>query len=591
MIGTVIDDGYRVDAVVGEGQFGVVYRCRDLQLEIDVALKMLNAERAGERELDQFIREARKLARLSHPNVVRVHRLGSWQGHPYIVMELVRGRTLREIAKRERLPLRVALSAARQAAAGLHALHTLEIVHRDLSTSNIMLDDGGVAKIVDLGLAKDLARLSTANPQHMLVGTLAYIAPELIEGRDATPRADVFSFGIILYELLTGRHPFQAEHYMTLLYNLTHREAEPLERLLSPCPAPLSQLIARCIEKRADDFFGRRHELKRIFSRLNATPPGSVSIVGDRKIGKSSLLNHVYMKPQRQRYLELPEKMVMVFLDFQEEKNMTIESFVRALLGITGYELRGRLDVSDCSLDLDGIKTMVQRLDGAGFRLAVLLDEFDAVTTNRNFDLEFFSFLRFLANHYNVAYLTSSARDLQALCHTKAISDSPFFNIFSTIRLTVLQRPEAEELIRVPSERMGRPLAPHADDILALSGLFPFFIQMACAHAFEYLEENPGAARPDFEQIERRFYAEAKLHYRYIWESFDPHERNAMLRVVKGKGIPDALQHVVQELSARHYIEDGAGARVFSGPFAGFVETEGGRGVKRSLLGKWFGGD
>jgi serine/threonine protein kinase len=645
MIGTVIDGCYRVDDLLGEGQFGVVYRCADLQLEKHVALKMLNSNKAGERELSQFVEEARKLARVNHPNVVHVYRLGRWEGHHYMAMEFIQGKTLRDFIQGERLPLRAALTAMRQAAAGLQAMHAMNIIHRDLSTNNIMLTDSGTTKIVDLGLAKDLARLSSTVSQNLLVGTLAYIAPELVEGGSATVRSEIFSYGVILYEVLAGRNPFQAEHYMSLLYNITQREPEPLEMHVRPCPPGLSAVVSRCLEKRPedrpadmaeveraldevmarpeidsaarvhpavmpvgarqtpgnpylnrvmikrpDDFIGRRQEVKRIFARLNATPPGSVSIVGDRKIGKSSLLNYIYMRQQRQQYLELPEKMVMVFLDLQEEKNMSMESFVRIMLGITGYELRGRLDVSDCALSLDGVKDMVQRLEGAGFRLAILLDEFDTVTTNPNFDLEFFSFLRFLAGHYNVAYLTSSARDLQALCHTKEISDSPFFNIFSTIRLSVLQRAEAEELIRVPSERAGQPLGTYTDQILGMAGFFPFFIQMACAHAFEYMEENPGQEKPDFNEIRRRFYEEARLHYRYIWDTFDSHERSTVLRVVKRKDVPDALKHVLQELGTRHYIEsDHASPRVFASTFEEFVKAEGQEPGKKSLFEKLLG--
>src|SRR6185503_10163502 len=199
----------------------------------------------------------------------------------------------------------------------------------------------------------------------------------------------------------------------------------------------------RVMIKHREDFFGRGQEIKRIAARLNASPPGSISIVGDRRIGKSSLLNYVYNRQNRGALLEEPDRTVMVFLDLQSEKNMSMETFVRVLLGIANIELRGRLDVSDCSLNLDGVKDLVQRLHNAGFRLAILLDEFEAVTTNPNFNLEFFSFLRYLANHYNVSYLTSSARDLQNLCHTKEISDSPFFNIFSMMKLSVFQPQEA----------------------------------------------------------------------------------------------------------------------------------------------------
>jgi len=257
-------------------------------------------------------------------------------------------------------------------------------------------------------------------------------------------------------------------------------------------------------------------------------------------------------------------------------------------MGIAHYELRGRLDISDCALSLDGVKDLVQRLDANGFRLAILLDEFDCVTTNPNFDLEFFSFLRFLANHYNVAYLTSSARDLQTLCHTKEISDSPFFNIFSTLRLSTFQRDEAEELVRVPSQRVGLPLEPHADRLLDISGLFPFFIQMTCSYAIEFLQEHPGQ-EPDFGQIRRNFYEEAKFHYRYMWETFDTHEKSAVLRVARQKKIPDALRHVVGELEGKRYVEPAdQGGRLFSSTFEEFVKREGERQAKPSLMDRLF---
>jgi eukaryotic-like serine/threonine-protein kinase len=235
-------------------------------------------------------------------------------------------------------------------------------------------------------------------------------------------------------------------------------------------------------------------------------------------------------------------------------------------------------------LTLDGVKDLVQRLDGNGFRLAILLDEFDCVTTNPNFDLEFFSFLRFLANHYNVAYLTSSARDLQSLCHTKEISDSPFFNIFSTLRLSTFLRDEAEELIRVPSRRVGRPLETHTDRILEISGLFPFFIQMTCSYAIEYLEEHPGQ-EPDFDEVRRSFYEEAQFHFRYMWESFDAHEKSAVLRVARQKKIPDALRHIVGELEGKRYVESSQrGGRLFSTTFEEFVKRESERQAKPSML-------
>jgi eukaryotic-like serine/threonine-protein kinase len=336
------------------------------------------------------------------------------------------------------------------------------------------------------------------------------------------------------------------------------------------------------------DFFGRKQEVRRIYARLNATPPGSVSVVGDRKIGKSSLLNYIYMDQNRKTYLEDPRRMIMVFLDFQRERAMTIEAFVSALLSMAQLELRDQLTVSDCSHDLDGVKDLVERIHRGGFRIAILLDEFDTVTTNPNFDLQFFAFLRYLANHYNVAYLTSSARDLQVLCSSKDIADSPFFNIFTMMRLSVFTKEEAVELITVPSERAGKPLGPHADKILEIAGLFPFYLQIACSHAFEYLEEHPGQEL-DLAEVNRRFYEEAKLHYRFIWNNFDEHEKSAMRRVAMGKSVPDSLKHVVQELERRRLVELQQGKpRLFTPIFENFVRLEygGGKRMLSRLLGR-----
>ena len=643
MIGTVIDGSYRIDRVIGEGGFGVVYECTELELRRTVAIKVLRPGPMSEREIAQFSSEGQNLASLNHPNVVHIYRLGSWEERPYIVMEFVGGITLRQLMNRERIEVRRLLEVMMQVAAGLGAIHGVSIVHRDLTPNNIMVTEDGVAKILDLGLSKTANGLPTMQSRGYLVGTLSYIAPEQVDGRPTGFQAEIFTFGMILYEALTGTHPFRAEHPMSLLYNVVHREPEPLTAHLPDAPEALTTLVSRCLEKdpekrpsgmdevrlalaeilkvpgvqtttpwhrvpaaprttprnpylnrtmikRKEDFFGRTQEIKRIYARLNATPPGSVSIVGDRKIGKSSLLNYVYAQGSRQQNLEQADKTVMVFLDLQQQKNMSMESFVRTLLGIADFELRGRLDIKNCALNLDGVRDMVQRLDEGGYRLAILLDEFEAVTTNPNFNLEFFSFLRFLANHYNVSYLTSSARDLQVLCHTKEISDSPFFNIFSTMRLGIFQRSEAEELVRLPSERVGKPLGPSLEPILEMAGLFPFYLQMACSHAIEYLDEHPDAKQPDFREVHHRFYEEAKLHYRYVWDGLDEHERSTVLRVSRGRGLPDSLQHVLSELQLRHYVEERQGRPVlFASTFDEFVKSEASREEKTPLFKRLFG--
>ena len=243
MIGTVIDGCYKVVACLGQGQFGTVYRCHDLELERDVALKILSLEKAGQRELQRCVSEARKLASLNHPNVVQAYRLGNWNGSPYIAMEFIEGRTLKAATAAERLTLPEALKAMRQVAAGLQAIHSMGIVHRDLSTNNIMITEAGNAKILDLGLAKDLGRLTSVDTQGMLVGTMAYVAPEVVQGESADARSEIFSFGVILYEVLAGRNPFQAEHVMSLLYSITNREPGAARR--APAFLPTGSQRAR----------------------------------------------------------------------------------------------------------------------------------------------------------------------------------------------------------------------------------------------------------------------------------------------------------------------------------------------------------
>ncbi|TMQ72162.1 MAG: hypothetical protein E6K80_03485, partial [Candidatus Eisenbacteria bacterium] len=443
LIGSIIDGSYRIERVLGEGGFGVVYAGTEIALKRPVAIKMLKPGPISDRELARFEAEGQNLATLNHPNVVHIYRLGTHDGRPYIVMEFVAGTTLRQMMRTERPPVRRIVEIMKQAACGLDAIHRMGIQHRDLSPNNIMVTESGVAKILDLGLSKMMTGDSSVETQRYLVGTLFYVSPEQIDGRGGSVRGEIFSFGVVLYEALTGVHPFRAEHHMSLLYNITQRDPEPMAIHFPECPEDLEVLVARCLRKRPDerpatmeeveralgeillsptlgstthrpvplaslpratprnpylnrmmikhreDFFGRSQEIKRIYARLNASPPGSVSIVGDRKIGKSSLLNYLYARPNRQQYLEQADKTVMVFLDLQQEKNMSVESFVRTLLGIANFELRGRLDVSDCALNLDGIRDMVQRLDGAGYRITILLDEFEAVTTNPNFHLEF----------------------------------------------------------------------------------------------------------------------------------------------------------------------------------------------------------
>ena len=186
----------------------------------------------------------------------------------------------------------------------------------------------------------------------------------------------------------------------------------------------------RVMIKNPENFFNRKTEVERIFSRIGASRPQSISIVGDRRIGKSSLLYYICNENIREKYLENSEKYIFAYFDLQEKKNMNVQEFFRIVTEKIAEQLPENPEdlVQDFTYDsfLRLIKTLVK------YRCVILVfDEFDAVTTNENFDSEFFSFLRSIANSYNVAYITSSRQDLQELCHANELKDSPFLQPFN----------------------------------------------------------------------------------------------------------------------------------------------------------------
>ena len=220
--------------------------------------------------------------------------------------------------------------------------------------------------------------------------------------------------------------------------------------------------------------------------------------------------------------------MVMVFLDLQRDSGMSMETFVRTLLGVAQLRAARTASTSPAARTTStACATWCSGSTAASFRLVLLLDEFETVTTNANFSLEFFSFLRYLANHYNVAYLTSSERDLQQLCHTKEISDSPFFNIFSTLPLTVFKPDEAEALIREPSSAWASRSAPTP----TRSSTSPGSSRSSSRWRARTRSSTSTSTRTRASRLPRRpspFLRGGALHFRYVWDRFDEHERSTI---------------------------------------------------------------
>jgi eukaryotic-like serine/threonine-protein kinase len=309
-------------------------------------------------------------------------------------------------------------------------------------------------------------------------------------------------------------------------------------------------------------FFGRTREVSKIFSRLTASRPQSISVVGERRIGKSSLLSYVNHPQVRARYLDQADAYVFAFIDLQQKRRITPAEFFKELFELLAKET-GDESLAAEEPGFDRMRAVLERFRRRSRKLIVLLDEFDAITTNRAFDLEFYSFLRSIANNYDVAYVTSSARDLQELCHTQLIADSPFFNIFTNVFLRAFTRKEATELITRPSAEAGSPLAGYARRITEIAGYFPYFLQIACAAYFDYLSENDG--KLNREEVEAVFLDEARGQFRFIWDHMSDSYRRSIREFVEHETVGKEQAQAYEDLKrAGYFIEEERGPQLFS---------------------------
>ena len=234
---------YTVLETLGEGGMGVVYKALDTHLNRFVALKILSAERTNAERQRRFIQEAKAASALNHPNIVTVHDAASDAGLDFIVMEFIGGNTLHQLIARKGLKLEAALKYSAQIADALAAAHAAGIVHRDLKPGNVMVTESGLVKVLDFGLAKLAEPSSESAPtqtlglqtqEGVIVGTVAYMSPEQAQGRRVDARSDIFSFGSVLYEMLTGRHPWPGPSSVDVLHAILHDDPPAIDVSFSP---------------------------------------------------------------------------------------------------------------------------------------------------------------------------------------------------------------------------------------------------------------------------------------------------------------------------------------------------------------------
>ena len=338
---------YEIRGLLGAGGMGEVYRARDSKLAREVAVKVLPAELSEDaRRLQRFEKEARTASALNHPNIVTVYEIGAVDGTSFIAMELVEGKTLRQILSAGPLSLKKLLSIGAQAADGLAKAHTAGIVHRDLKPENLMVTRDGFVKILDFGLAKlvgvgfegsegaERSTMTRVTEAGTVLGTVGYMSPEQASGEPADFRSDQFSLGSILYEAATGKRAFERSTDAQTLSAIIESDPEPLETAAPRLPANLSWVVERCLAKDPDDRYDSTKDLARDLALLRdrssaasgagIAPPerrrvrisraamagGALGVLG---IGVLSFLGGARLQARRDRAAPPPHSTILTF--------------------------------------------------------------------------------------------------------------------------------------------------------------------------------------------------------------------------------------------------------------------------------------
>ncbi len=280
---------YQILAPLGAGGMGEVYRARDTKLNRDVAIKVLPAHLAGDpAALARFEREAQAVAALTHPNILALHDFGSDHGVSYAVTELLDGETLRGRMGSAAVPVRKAIEYGVQIVRGLAAAHQKGIIHRDLKPENVFVTRDGQVKILDFGLAKDAGaaavpgetQLAPATEPGTVMGTVGYMSPEQVRGQSVDQRTDIFSFGAVFYEMLTGRRAFRGDSHVETMNAILKEDPPEFGDAGAGIPASLDRIVRRCLEKQPEERFHSAHDLGIALETVSGSSSSSTASLG-----------------------------------------------------------------------------------------------------------------------------------------------------------------------------------------------------------------------------------------------------------------------------------------------------------------------
>jgi serine/threonine protein kinase, bacterial len=302
LVGGVLDGRYRVDTMIATGGMSAVYRGLDLRLDRPVALKIMDSRYAGDNQfLARFQREARAVARLKDPGLVAVYDQGIDGQHPFLVMELIEGGTLRELLReRGPMPPHAVAAVLRPVLGGLAVAHRAGLVHRDIKPENVLISDDGDVKIADFGLVRAVAEAKITSTS-VILGTVAYLSPEQVSTGDAGPRSDVYSVGILAYELLTGATPFTGDSALAVAYQRMDNDVSRPSGVIAGVPAQFDDLVLQATAREPADRYADAQEmgddLEAIVDELGL-PPFRVPAPRNSAQHASAALYHSHVRQQ-----------------------------------------------------------------------------------------------------------------------------------------------------------------------------------------------------------------------------------------------------------------------------------------------------